>query len=265
MNFVEQSFPGVLAATYLPEDVALALPENSLLPQEQQHFLLYIPWDEKYLNLIPGEFQDFFLSIIQYLRVRTTDVHVAISMQYLDVLINLLPTTCNRRVVALALLLHDSGWSLLTEAEIASSLGVKGLTLNETALAPKEKHAIKSEEIARKVLAEYPFNPPLTSDEIELICKAVLFHDKPEAVAGAAEPMPLEVQALVDLDHLWSFTHENFWQDTVRKGVQPDEYLQNLENDLDTYFVTEQGKQLARELLAQRAIEVEEWGTISPQ
>ena len=62
--------------------------------------------------------------------------------------------------------------------------------------------------------------------------------------------MPLEVQLLVDLDHLWSFTHENFWQDTVRKGVEAKIYLKNLEQDLDSYFVTNAGKQKARELLA---------------
>jgi hypothetical protein len=53
--------------------------------------------------------------------------------------------------------------------------------------------------------------------------------------------------------------HENFWQDTVRKGVRPDEYLKNLENDLDGYFITDEGKQKARELLADRAAEVEHW------
>jgi len=71
--------------------------------------------------------------------------------------------------------------------------------------------------------------------------------------------VPLEIQVLIDLDHLWSFTHENFWQDSVRKGVAPIEYLQNLTDDLDSYFVTTEGKILARELLTKRAVEVKSW------
>ena len=240
----------------IPADITLLEPTNSSLPEEQRHFLIYIPWDEKYLEKVPEEFREFLVAVLPFLRARTTDVHTAISMSNLDVLLAKFSEAVNRRVVALALILHDSGWSQMTEEEIAHSLGVTGLELTETALAPKEKHAIESEKIAREVLANYAFDLPLTNEEIELICKAVRYHDKPEVVAGAEVPMPIEVQLLVDLDHLWSFTHENFWQDTVRKGVEAAEYLKNLERDLDTYFVTEAGKQKARELLADRAAEV---------
>jgi hypothetical protein len=163
----------------------------------------------------------------------------------------------NQRVVAIGLILHDSGWSQLTQDEIASSLGVTGLKLTPNAMGPKEKHAIESEKITRQILTEYVFNPSLTQQEIELICEAVLHHDKPEQVAGAQNPMPLEVKLLVDLDHIWSFTHHNFWQDTLRKGVDPRQYLLNLENDIESYFVTKQGKDLARKYLYQRRLEVD--------
>ena len=52
----EVYFPGVLPVTDLPADIDLALPKNSKLPLNQQHFLLYIPWKEKYLALVPDEF-----------------------------------------------------------------------------------------------------------------------------------------------------------------------------------------------------------------
>ncbi len=256
MQFKTIAFPEVLEATKIPSDIQLALPESSQLPLDQQHFLLYIPWDDKYLQLVPAEFRNFYTQILPLLNVRTTDVHTAISSSYLDILIPRINKPLNRRAVALALFLHDAGWSKLSEKEVAESLGVKGLALTETAMGPKEKHAVEGEKIAREVLANTSFEPPLSPSEIELICKAILYHDKPEAVAGAGESMPLEVQVLVDLDHIWSFTHENFWQDTVRKGVNPAEYLKNLSNDLDGYFVTTEGKQLARELLAERSKEV---------
>lgn len=260
MQFKKISFPPILESAYIPEDITILPPENSSLPIEQQHFLLYIPWEERYFELVPSEYKDFFKMVLPQLSVRTTDVHTAISLSHFDTLLHKFSNVnINKRVVILALILHDAGWSRLSEEEIANSLGVTGLKLTEGALAPKEKHAQQSEIIAREVLAAYSFEQALNNEEIELICKAVLYHDKPEAVAGAEQPMPIEVQLLVDLDHIWSFTHENFWQDTVRKGVKPTEYAKNLEKDLDGYFVTAQGKELAKELLADRMQEVEIW------
>jgi len=251
-----ESLPKRIIGSGIPDDILLLEPVESTLPEDQRHFLIYIPWNEKYLEKVPEEYREFFVEVLPYLRARTTDVHTAISMSYLVELLAKFSEPIDKRVVALALILHDSGWSRLSEGEIANSLGVTGLRLTDSAIAPKEKHAVESEKIARELLAKYPFHPTLTSDQIQLICKAVRYHDQPEAVAGAKIPMPLEVQLLVDLDHLWSFTHENFWQDTVRKGVEAKIYLKNLEQDLDSYFVTNAGKQKARELLADRAKEV---------
>lgn len=263
MHFEKLQLPGLATPTLFPREIHISFPANSSLPPEQQHFLITIPWEDSYLELVPAEYRAFFRYVLPYLAVRTTDVHTAVSLSYLDQLVHSLATSLqskvNRRVVALALILHDSGWSQLTEAEIAASLGVQGLQLNITALGPKEKHAIESEKIARKVLAECVFDPPLMESEIELICAAVRLHDKPIEVAGAGNEMPLEVQLLVDLDHLWSFTQLNFWQDTLRKGVAPVAYVKNLAQDLDDYFVTNEGKALATSLLHEREAEVLEW------
>lgn len=180
-------------------------------------------------------------------------------MQYLDEFIQLAEKSgqaVNRNVVAYALMLHDSGWASMTQEEIAASLGVTGLALTEKALGPKEKHAVLGEQIAREILTKKQQDLGLSESEIDLICKAILYHDKPTEVAGSEQEMPIEVQLLVDLDHIWSFTYLNFWQDVLRKGVPPQEYLKNLEADLDSYFVTTIGKDKARDLLVARANEV---------
>lgn len=250
---LQRSYPS------FPSDIHLALPENSPLPPEAQHFLIYIPWQDSLIEFVPSEYRDFYLTILPHLSARTTDVHTAICMQYLDEFIQKaehLGKAVQRNVLAYALMLHDSGWSQMAEAEIAASLGVTGLVLSETAIGPKEKHAILGEKKAREMLTKRKEELALTNQEIELICKAILYHDRPEQVAGSKNEMPIEVQLLVDLDHLWSFTHLNFWQDTVRKGVSPEIYLENLRRDLDGYFVTEIGKQKAKTLLAERAAEV---------
>jgi len=259
MNFKEIQFAGTPDKSYIPDDINLKLPENNKLPTDQLHFLLYIPWEEKYINFVPQEFRNLFNKVLPYLHFRTTDVHTAISLGFLDEFIGKFPnTSINRTVVAVSLILHDSGWSKMSEEEIADSLGVKGLVLTEKAVGPKEKHAAESVKIAKEVLGSDDYGLKLTQNEMDLIYNAVLFHDKPEMVTEASGSIPIEVKLLVDLDHFWSFTHENFWQDTIRKGVLPKMYLQNLSKDLDKYFVTDEGKKMAANLLAQRVEEVSE-------
>lgn len=233
----------------------LKYPEKSDLPPDQLHFLAYIPWDDKYLEFVPTKYQPYFLDVLPQLAVRTTDVHVAHCFKYFDLLISNCETefhtTLDRDIVALGLILHDIGWSKLSETDIAQSLGVLGLKLNPSALGPKEKHAIEGEIIARQKLREWKID----ADKINIICLAVRWHDQPEKVSADGKMVP-EVKALVDLDHLWSFTQANFWQDVVRKNVPSKDYVKNLETDLNSYFVTQSGKQLATALLKERAIEV---------
>ena len=97
--------------------------------------------ENKYLELIPFEFREFFLQVIPFLSAQTTDVHIAVCFQYLDGFISKAQEqgkTVNRNLLAYALILHDSRWSQMSEVEIASSLGVKGLAFIETAMSPNE-------------------------------------------------------------------------------------------------------------------------------
>ncbi len=264
-TFRNLSFPNNLKS-YVPTEVELEFPTNSSLPKDDQHFLISIPWKDKYASFIPKKYQWFFKLILPYLRARTTDVHIAFCCQYIDQLISTLSadedTKVNAKVVTLAFLLHDIGWSQLTESEIAASLGVSGLALNKTALGPKEKHAIEGTRIASKILQEHKAKLDLSESEIDLILKAIRYHDQPEQVASQGNQIPIEVKALVDLDHQWSFAKEAFWQDVYRKGIMdPQTYLDNLEKDLNSYFVTEAGRNMARLHLADRAQEVADFNS----
>ncbi len=260
LAFKAIELPGNKSAS-VPNDVELKLPEHSTLDASRLHFLVTIPWNEKYLKYVDDTYQDFFKTVLPYLHARTTDVHVATCIPFIKELIQAIGKPVDERVVYAAFILHDSGWSQMTEEEIASSLGVTGLALSDSAMGPKEKHAVLGKDIASNMLNEYRFSPPLNEAQKDLICKAVLYHDKPWELASNGD-IPLEVKLVCDVDHLWSFTHENFWQDTVRKGVDPVSYLENLRRDLDGYFVTEEGKAKARSLLAERKAEVEVWAAI---
>lgn len=242
----------------IPEDLDLVVPSESSLDLDRQHFLIYIPWDEKYLNFVDSSWQLFFREVLPYLGARTTDVHVARCMPFIKELITEIDQQVDEDVITIAFILHDSGWSQMSEDEVATSLGVSGLKLSDLAMGPKEKHVVLGAKIAERVLETSKNIPSLSSSQKELIIKAVLLHDKPWELALDGQ-IPLEMQIVCDVDHLWSFTRENFWQDTVRKGVKADKYAKNLAEDLDGYFVTEQGKDKARALLKDRMIEVEQW------
>lgn len=229
----------------IPEDILLKVPGNS-----EHNTLVYIPWDNKYLYFVPDEYRKFFLIALPQLNVRTTNVHAACSLAFLDRIIELSEQPVNRRVVALGLILHDIGWSVLSNQEIIDSLSdYQGLKLSKTSLGPKEKHAQEGVKIAKKMLGDFVFDPPLSDEEKSEIIEAVKYHDDPEKCS-------LSGQLVADLDRLWSFTHENFWQDTIRKNVTPDEYLKNLRQDYKTYFTTKAGLKLAEELFKERETEV---------
>ncbi len=49
----------------------------------------------------------------------------------------------------------------------------------------------------------------------------------------------------------------NFWQDTIRKDIGPQDYLKNLDHDLEHYFIFEVGKKMACSLLKDRKKEVD--------
>lgn len=242
---------------YIPNDIKLVFPKE-FLPPDLLRCLVQIPWERKYLHFVPKRFRPFFEFVLHYLKPRTTDVHTAVCSSYWSNYTKKLEkergTKINKKIVAYGLILHDCGWSALTKKEIADSFAVKGLKIKGEAIGPKRKHAEEGVRIARKILNEYKFEPALTEEEKEVICKAVFWHDKTEKVR--AKEFPIEIKAVVDLDHLWSFTKLNFWQDTVRKDVTPQNYSKNLERDLDSYFIFEIGKELAHALLKERKKEV---------
>jgi hypothetical protein len=256
-SFVQFKSPDGKSA-WIPDDIELKVPKKTSLDPAVVHFLIYIPWHDYYLKSVDPAYLDFFKTVLPTLQVRTTNVHVATCLPFIKDLIQQSDGTVDERVVQIAFMLHDSGWSRMSELEIAQSLGVQGLSLSGEAVNPKERHVFLGQQIAQEVLDRYPFQLPLTEGQKDLIYQAILYHDKPWELAERGE-LPASIEMVCNVDHLWSFTHKNFWQDTVRKGVPPDSYLDNLGQDLNGYFVSEPGRRKARRLLVERRAEVQAW------
>ncbi len=243
---------------WLPADVHLRLPETTTIAPELVHYLITIPWDKRYMRLVDPSYRYFFCRVLPYLHVRSTDVHVATCLPFADELIQSHPGEVDERVVHIAFILHDAGWSQMTAEEIADSLEVKGLALSAAAASPKRRHAQLGRDLAERILEEHELEPPLTKEQKETIYEAILYHDRPEDLAAMGD-LPPAITIVCDVDHLWSFTHADFWQDTIRKGVDPPLYLEALDKDLDGYFVSEQAKRKARGMLEARASEADAW------
>jgi len=257
ISFTPFNLPGGQTA-WIPADLELRLPEKSTLDAANLHYLIYIPWHDRYLELVDEAWRDFFKVVLPFLHARSTDVHVVTCLPFIKELIQAGREPVDERVVQIAFILHDSGWSQMSDLEIAESLSVAGLSLSGHAIQPKARHAILGRQIAQNILETYPFQPPLTPAQKNSIYQAILYHDRPQELVTGGD-IPASLKVVCNVDHLWSFTHPDFWQDTLRKGVQPPEYLENLGKDLDAYFVSEPGRQKARQLLPERAIEVEAW------
>ena len=237
---------------YLPADVDLKIPRTKK-KNKNAGILAYIPWEKKYLRNVPEEYMDFFRFIFLYLNKRTTNVHVASCLPFIKYLIKAENKIINRRVVYIAFFLHDAGWSKMSDREIGESLSVKGLRITSTAKKSKIKHAVLGVRIAKNVLSKYNFNNPLSEEEKKLVYKIIFFHDRPR---DWGKRIPWELKIVSDADHLWSFMRENFWQDTVRKNIDPEIYANNLSKNLRDYLIMDCSRKKAENLLKERVKEI---------
>ena len=64
---------------------------------------------------------------------------------------------------------------------------------------------------------------------------------------------------LGDADRMWSYTHENFWLDTIRKNTEPRQYLVNTREAIDGYFLTDAGREIAHRLMDKETMSGEEF------
>ncbi|HEV7453838.1 MAG TPA: hypothetical protein VGO07_01115 [Candidatus Saccharimonadales bacterium] len=242
---------------YVPADIQIRLPTHNDIAPERLHLLAYIPWDDKYLSHVPAEYRDFFRYVLPHLGVRTTNVHTVVSMSFLPELIAAAQAPVDERLIYIALIVHDCGWSKLTHHDIADSLDYSGIAFNHKAAESKIKHTVYGSAHAFQLLSDYTFDPLLTVEQRYFISDIVHYHERPlQYIRG--QNTPAELIIACEADRLWPFTHENFWLDTIRKGVEPEQYIENVAAAVDDMLLTEQGKSIARRLVAQRRGEVAE-------
>ena len=243
----------------LPTDVRLKFLTGTNLTPQQLCATAYLPWREHYLELIPERYQPFFKHVLPHLGNRSTNVHTALSVSQLPFLIKHATEKVDARAVYLGTILHDAGWSLVNHEGIAASLSYSGVKLSQASRLPKQQHVLIGTALAYDLINSYDFGTrPLSDATKHHISQIIRRHDYDAPWdKGKFLDLSPETKLVCDADRLWSYTHENFWQDTVRKDVSPEDYLLTLSNAIESYFITPQGKVRAHGLIADRSKEVE--------
>lgn len=250
-SFRKVTLPANNTPYYVPDDIEIHFPDRYEVLPERLHLLAHIPWSETYLRHVPPKYHDFFSYMLPHLGVRTTDVHTAHSVSFVRELIDAIGRPVDEHVIYIALIVHDCGWSKLTQHDIADSLDYSGIAFTAKAATAKAKHTIYGSAHAFQLLTDYMVDLELTLEQMHFISDVVRYHERPYHYSGPAKT-PLELIIACEADRLWPFTHENFWLDTIRKGVEPTEYIENVAAAVDEMLLTKQGRAIATRLVAAR-------------
>jgi hypothetical protein len=247
------------AFAYVPQDINVIIPKAPRIAADDRHYLAYLPWEARFLELVPAGHRDFFLYVLPFLHARTSNVHTTLSISQLPFLLKNLKAPVDERIIYLSLILHDCGWSQVSQQGLVDSLSYNGAApTSSKSLKPKQQHLVYGEALAYRLLDNYDFSAaPLSDEEIYTVSEVIRRHDHDAAwERGKYGRIATEVKIVCDADRLWSYTYENFWLDTVRKDVPPSAYLDNLTDEIATYFFTAQGRARARALIKERRSEV---------
>lgn len=264
MTFTNVTLPNN-KSIFIPDDITISIPDDPTLNLEERCRLAYIPWNDQYIEQVSERYRAFFMHVLPRLHVRTTDVHTVLSLSQLPFVLSHIDKRVNEHLISLAIILHDVGWSEVGQKGIVNSLAYSGLTLSATSRAPKQQHVIFGEALAYKLLRDYPAEElDISSDDIFTITEMIRRHDY-DAIweKGKFGTITLDTSLLCDCDRLWSYTRENFWLDTIRKMVNPEEYITTIDDSIEQYFFTSAGKTRARELVLERKNEVSRYTVLS--
>ena len=181
-----------------------------------------------------------YLKARNYWNTRFNDIHVPLAYMHARELLMSYPAV-DADVVIPAILLHDVGWKSIPEEDQGLAYGP---TVEDESL--RRLHEIESMRIATEILSAVDYDPR----KIEKIVRIIDGHDT------RAGSLSEEDSLVKDADKLWRFTSIGVDYHHVQFGKALNEYVMWLGQQIDRWFFTERGKQMARTALAevQRAV-----------
>ncbi len=172
-----------------------------------------------------------------YLDTRDNDLHTRVAFGFAKRI--LARERGNDAVVLPAIMLHDVGWKMVPE-----ELHLKAFGPKESDKSINRVHEIEGAKIARQILEKVAYNPVLIQ-EIVLIISG---HD------SRLEPISLNDAIVKDSDKLWRFSKQALEVDPKRFSIPPEVHTKWLGLQIEKWFLTKTGKEIAYEEHRQRAI-----------
>lgn len=179
---------------------------------------------------------------LRYQDTRQDTGHTATVTYYAIALLEM-ETDTDPRIVVPAAILHDIGWSQLTEQERMGS--VDGSLKGAEELAVRIKHQEEGVRLAREILQAVGYDPVLTEQILDIISG----HDTRK------ESPNINDSIMRDADKMWRFSALGVQADLDRRDISTEEWLSKRLDDITNrpgYFFTEVAKELAKRELAQR-------------
>lgn len=163
-----------------------------------------------------------------YLQTRNNDIHTSVARRFAERLLQ--EEKGEPEVVIPAILLHDVGWSKLSEAQQAKAFGPGNYDQDLNRI-----HEVEGVKIARGILEKVRYDP-LKSEEILSIIDG---HD------SRLTPISESDQIVKDSDKLFRFSQEGLAFYLERFGPDIKERLNWLESKRRSWFFTETACALA--------------------
>lgn len=191
------------------------------------------PIDTSPIALTPASGVDLdpiWAAVVPETRARANDVHLPISLAFVERLLAAHPEA-NSELVRVTVLLHDTGWGRVDETRIIS----EGFGGDWRKADIRFQHEQQGCEIAREVL------PGLGYDDefVEAVCAIIDGHDT------RAEAHSLEDALVRDADRLWRFDQAGIALASSWFGLDPATYSDRLRAEIIPELLTEAGIAMA--------------------
>lgn len=171
-----------------------------------------------------------------YLNTRKNDIHTEMATRYAYLLLD--KEKGDEEIVIPAIILHDVGWKKVPEELHLKAFGPK-------ATMPKVRrvHEVEGVKIAREILEKINYD----QEKIKEILKIIEGHDSRE------EPISLNDKLVKDADKLWRYSKEGFQINRKRYEHTFEQYMERLRSHLNKWFITESGKEVAKQEIQERS------------
>ncbi|CAG4883271.1 conserved protein of unknown function [Georgfuchsia toluolica] len=195
-----------------------------------------------------------YLRAREYWNTRFNDFHMPLAYLHGCELLLAYPAA-DADIVIPAIFLHDVGWKLIPEEEQGRAYGP---TMEDESLrriedeSLRRQHEIDGARIANEILTDVNYDPR----KREMIVRIIDGHD------SRLESLSEEDSLVKDADKLWRFTLVGVDIHYREFGKPLKEYVPWLSNQIDRWFFTERGKQMAHEALAKVKHAVAEVGHV---